>query len=378
MTAVLDRAHRPAPAREHAVAIVHDYLTQRGGAERVVLSMLEAFPQAPLYTSLYLPEATFPEFRTVDVRTLPLNRIRLFRRFHRLALPFYPASFTSLKIDADVVLCSSSGWAHGVRATGRKIVYCYSPARWLYQSDRYLGDGASVSRAALALLRPLLRRWDARVARTADRYVTLSTVVRERIEATYGLQADIVPLPQTIDVGGRQRRLELEPGFWLCASRLLPYKNVDAVVGAFADLPQEQLVVAGDGPERGRLEVRAGANVRFVGVADDETMRWLYASSAGLIAASHEDFGLTPLEANAFGRPALVLRAGGFLDTTDEGVSGLFFDEPSPAAVATAIRQARDHPWSTAAIEANAGRYEERRFIEGLRAIVSSVMDGSE
>src|SRR4051812_17705186 len=121
-----------------SVAIVHDYLTQRGGAERVVLAMNRAFPDAPIYTSLYDPDGTYPEFATIDVRTAPLNRVPALCRYHRGAFPVLAPTFSAMNIDADVVVCSSSGWAHGVRTAGYKIVYCHAPARWLYQTDRYL------------------------------------------------------------------------------------------------------------------------------------------------------------------------------------------------------------------------------------------------
>ena len=141
------------------VALAHDYLTQRGGAERVVVAMHEAFPDAPLYTSLYEPAATFPEFGTADVRTTGLQRVAVLRRRHRLALPLLARAFSRMQItDAATVLCSSSGWAHGVRTDARKVVYCHAPARWLYQPTRYLGDRHGVAGLALAALAPALRR----------------------------------------------------------------------------------------------------------------------------------------------------------------------------------------------------------------------------
>src|SRR5205085_8173767 len=114
-------------------AIIHDYLTQRGGAERVVLSIAKAFPEAPLYTSLYQPGGTFPEYRALDVRPLPLNRMPFLRRWHRLALPLLAPAFSQLSLDCEIAICSSSGWAHGARVAGRKVVYCHSPSSWLFQ-----------------------------------------------------------------------------------------------------------------------------------------------------------------------------------------------------------------------------------------------------
>jgi glycosyltransferase involved in cell wall biosynthesis len=359
-----------------SVALVHDYLTQRGGAERTVLSMLKAFPGAPLYTSLYLPAATFPEFATADVRTLPLNRIGLFRRYHRLALPLYAPAFSALRVEADVAVCSTSGWAHGVRTTGRKIVYCHVPARWLYEPDRYLGTRRVARRAVLAAMRPLLVRWDRRAALEADRYVATSTIVRDRIRAAYGIEATILPPPLAVDTQGEQRAMPVEPGFFLAASRLVLLKKVDAIVAAFRLLPDERLVVAGTGPERGGLESDAPPNVLFAGEADDAQMRWLYANCEALVCASDEGFGLTPAEANAFGKPTLVLREGGFLDTIVEGESGLFFDEPEPHAIATTVRAFRSTTWSMERVARNAARFDERSFVRGLRQLVADVLAG--
>ena len=353
------------------VALVHDYLTQRGGAERVALSLTRAFPGTPLHTSLYEPATTFREFEQVGVRPGPLNALAPLRREHRLALPLLAPAFSAMRIDADVVVCSSSGWAHGARVTGRKIVYCHTPARWLYQADRYLrGRGGSARFVARALRTPLVR-WDKAAAASADLYLANSTVVAERIERIYGVQAAVVPPPPALTPDGDTEPLaDIEPGFALCVSRLLPYKNVDAVVRAFASLPADRLVVAGAGPDANALRAHAGPNVTFVGRVTDEQLRWLYASSDLLVAASHEDFGLTPLEAATFGKPSVVLRWGGFLDTVSEEQTGLFFDTPEPASVASAVRDARAHPWTADAIRAHAATFAEERFIERIRGIV--------
>ena len=247
------------------VSIVHDYLTQRGGAERVVLSMLSAFPEAELYTSLYEADATFPEFRGVRVRTSPLNRSATLRAHHRAAFPLLAPAFSLTTLESDVTLCSSSGWAHGIRTTGRKIVYCHTPARWLYPDGVYLEAGLSKSqRFFLDLTGPLLRSWDRRAAATAHRYLTNSTEVRRRIQRHYHRDAEVLPPPPTMKVTDPQRPVEgLEPGYWLCVSRLVPYKHVKAVIAAFADLPGQRLVVAGRGPQEAELRQSAPANVRL-------------------------------------------------------------------------------------------------------------------
>lgn len=352
------------------VALVHDYLTQRGGAERVVLAMTRAWPHAPLHTSLYEASSTYPEFGQVDVRTLPLDRLGALRRNHRLALPLLAPAFTRCRVAADVAVCSSSGWAHGAKVDGRKVVYCHTPARWLYQPDQYLRDSGTVTRSSLAALRPYLERWDRRAAASATRYLANSTIVRQRVRDLYGIEADLLPPPFAVSPAGPQQPVEgTEPGFYLCISRLLPYKNVDAVVAAFAELG-ERLVVVGAGPSEERLRAVATGNVRLVGTVGDAELRWLYANSAGMVAASYEDYGLTPLEAAAFGKPTAVLRWGGFLDTVVEDETGVFFDLPEPGAVREAVKRLTARSWPHHALQAHAARFSEDRFLTRLRQIV--------
>ena len=181
-----------------SVALVHDYLTQRGGAERVALSLTRAFPEASLYTSLFAPETTFPEFAEVDVRPLPLNRLAPLRTHHRLALPLLAPAFSRLRLKERVVICSSSGWAHGVSVAGRKIVYCHTPARWLYQPENYLRGRSAALRVTTRALRPALERWDRRAAASATDYLANSTVVADRIRELYGLEAEVLPPPPAL------------------------------------------------------------------------------------------------------------------------------------------------------------------------------------
>ena len=363
------------------VAIAHDYLTQRGGAERVVLALHRAFPDATIHTTLYDPDGTYPEFRDARIVTSPINRIGPLRREHRAALPLLPYAVSRLRIDADVVVASSSGWAHGVPTTGRKIVYCHAPARWLYQADAYLGDQAarSAKSRALDLLGGWLRRWDRRAAASADVYIANSTVVRERIAAAYGIDATVVAPPYGVDAGG-----ELAPvgaladwadtGYLLVVSRLLPYKNVDVAIEAVRDLP-ERLVVVGQGPMGEHLRAAAPGNVRLLGGLTDAELRWTYAHARALVGPSLEDFGLTPLEAATFGVPTLALHGGGYLDTIDEEVNGVFFAEPTVEALRGAITSARDRAWDADAIRAHADAFSEERFHERVRAEVSRFLD---
>ena len=363
-------------ATRPAVALVHDYLTQRGGAERVVSVLHRAFPEAPLYTSLYEPTATFPEFAAMDVRVAALDRLPQLRRNHRLALPLLAPQFSATTIDAEVTLCSSSGWAHGTRVTGRKVVYCHNPARWLYQRSDYLGERSSrATQVVLSALAPTLRRWDRRAAASADLYLVNSSVVRERVLLSYGIEAEVVHPPHAVDLGGPVVRPvdAPEPGYLLCVSRLMRYKNVDVLVDAMALLPDAHLVVVGDGPDAAWLRDRAGANVRFVGNVDDAELRWLYENAAALVAASFEDFGLTPVEAAAYARPSVCLRNGGFLDTVVDGATGLLVEELRPGSFAEAMRTALSRRWDEEVIRSHADRFAPERFIARVQEIVAGL-----
>ncbi|MDF8266503.1 glycosyltransferase [Luteipulveratus flavus] len=367
------------------VALGHDYLTQRGGAERVVQVMAHAYPDAPVYTTLYDPDGTFPEVGSLDVRPSRLNGISALRRHHRLAMPVLAPVVSRMKIDAEVLLVSSSGWAHGMQSTGRKIVYCHAPARWLYQRDRYLGApekqasglGAHLRRdlaaGALAVLGSGLRRWDREAAHSADRYLVNSTVVREAVRTAYGIEADVLPPPPALLPAGEESPVAgIEPGFVLCVARLLPYKNVDVVLAAVEQVPGVRLVVVGEGPERAALTDRAARSgrVHIAGRVTDAELRWLYRSCAALATASYEDYGLAPLEAAAFGRPACTLRDGGFLDTVVDGRTGVFFDRPEPDSVAAGLERLLASVWDADMIRDHARSFSAERFIGRIRDVV--------
>ena len=367
-------------ARRPKVAIAHDYLTQRGGAERVVLALARAFPDATVHTTMYDRASTFPEFEDLPVRVTALNRTPL-RRAHRAALPLLPLAVGRHRVDADVTIASSSGWAHGFPTSGRKLVYCYSPARWLYDFDRYRGDRprAGLADLGIGLLGPALRRWDRRAARSADGYLAISRAVRDRIQKTYGVDAEVLPAPVTLTPHGAESvvpavRDWADDGYALVVSRLLPYKNVGPVIEAFRG-DVERLVVVGSGPLLPELVRSSPKNVRIVSDLTDAQVRWVYANATVLIAPSFEDFGLTPLEAAGHGVPTAALRWGGYLDTIDPAVNGEFFAEPTPAAIRAAVRRVRSRTWDRAAIVRLVRGFSEERFIGEIRAHVDRMSE---
>lgn len=369
--------------RRPRVAIAHDYITQRGGAERLLLSMHHAFPEAPIYTTLYEPEATFPEFKDLDIVVSPINRVALFRQDHRKALPVLAPASSAMYIDADVVLASTTGWAHGFRTNGLRIAFCHTPARFLYLRDQYLGDEGKFSLRSIGLrvLAPFLRVWDQRAARRVNTYVSNSSVIRDRIRQIYGRESRLIYPAQAVNTNGpRVAAAGLEDfvgegGHLLLVSRLMPYKNVDKAIAAVASLPNERLVVVGDGPQRAQLVASLPTNVRLVSGISDEELRWLYARSRALIAPSFEDFGLTVIEAAAWGKPSIALRAGGYLDTVEEGVTGRFFDVADVSNIAAAVAASRFDVWDVSKIKAHAREFSEEAFAQSLRKVVDEVWE---
>jgi glycosyltransferase involved in cell wall biosynthesis len=357
------------------VAIVHDYLTQMGGAERVVLIMARAFPEASIHTSLYDPDRTYPAFRDLDVRPMEtLNRIGYLRRHQRVGLPLFGRAFRNLSLDADVVLCSSSGWAHQVRTGGRKLVYCYAPARWIYEPPELFSGTTHRYERLVRLVAPVLRRADQAGAAGAERYLTSSSLIQRRILDVYGIESEILPPPPALPPEGPESPAELEPGALLMVTRLFAYKNAEVVVRAALESGR-RLWVVGEGPDRRRLEQLSDGRIDFLGQVGDDRLRWLYRNCSALVAAAYEDFGLTPLEANAFGRPVAALRWGGYLDTVIEDETGVFFDRPEIDAVNAGLDRLESTEWDQDRLVEHAATFGEDRFISRLRALVGATVD---
>jgi glycosyltransferase involved in cell wall biosynthesis len=351
-----------------SVAIVHDFLNQRGGAERVVLDMARLFPTAPIYTLLYRPDSTYPEFEEFDVRTPLIDRLPVDKRFRAL-LPLYPAAVRSLGvIDEATVISSSSGWAHAVRTrpTSTHVVYCYTPARWLYISRAHL-EGRLV-RAAATPLFPALRRWDRKAARRPDRYIAISQHVRRRIQSVYGFDSDVVYPPVDVDRFTPRPRGER----LLVISRLLPYKRVDLVVKA-ANQAGLGLDVVGTGPSLGALRDIAGPTVTLHGRLDDDSITALIEGCRAVCFPGNEDFGIVPVEANAAGKPVVAFAAGGALETIEEGRTGVFFHDQRPEAVLDALRAADALETPPDEIAAAARRFSPDRFRKSLLEAVERI-----
>ena len=355
------------------MAIVHDYLTQMGGAERVVLAMSRAFPGAAIHTALYDPAGTFPEFARLDVRPLGLNRFGFLRRDHRRALPVLAGAFSALAPDADVIVCSSSGWAHMIGGDAPRIVYCHHPARWLHRPEPYVGGFGRSARTVLRLLGPSLRRRDRRAMLGAETVVANSTTTAAMIDRVYGIDARVVAPAGTLDAGGRSRPLPgIRPGFVLCISRLVGHKRLDRLVSVARALPDRHFLLIGEGPMRGVLGRTAPANLELVGRVADDRLRWAYRNCSLVVSTAQEDFGLTPLEAAGFGVPVVVPAEGGFLDHVRPGVNGILVPEWDVGRFAAAVREATVRAWDRPAMVNHARDMGERRFVTALRGLAAA------
>lgn len=350
-----------------SVAIVHDYLNQPGGAERVVLEMNEIWPDATIYTSLYRPDSTFPEFRTKTVRTSPLQLLPVDGGFRNL-LPLYPFAFRSFgTLEEELVVSSSSGWAHAIRTRpyARHVVYCYTPARWLYGGE-YLG--ASGRQLALKPVVPLLRAWDRAAARRPDLYIAISCSVRERIKQVYGRDAPVVYPPvntKRFTPTPRGERL-------LVVSRLLPYKRVDVVVSA-ATKVGVGLDVVGDGPALEDLRRSAGPSVTFHGRLEDEAITQLMQNARAVCVPGAEDFGIVPVEAQAAGKPVIAFGMGGALETVSDGVTGAFFGDYRAESVLDALRRCDELDTAPERIAEHAHRFGHSAFRTSLVRAIQTI-----
>jgi glycosyltransferase involved in cell wall biosynthesis len=354
------------------IAVVHDALVSAGGAERVVAALMSCWPGVPLYTSVYLPDKTFDEFRKADVRTTFLQgRLSSRKALIEYAFPLLVPAFRSLDLRGfDVVLTSAAFAAKTVRVPRDTchVCYCYSPLRLAWRPDDYLaGHHGALRRMAVHAAAAPLRRWDYSVSRRVDYFATTCHNVAERIRRAYGREADVIFAP--IDVG------RFTPGrpddYYLIVSRLTRYKRIDLAIDAVR-LVDRELVVVGEGPLRAELEERArGARVRFAGAASDDDLRRLYAGCRALIFPQEEDYGLTPLEAQASGRPVIAFAAGGALETIVDGVTGTFFHEQTPNAVAAAIHICEAASFDSALIRRHSERFDVRPFAERMHRLLA-------
>ena len=326
--------------RSPKVALVHDFLVSMRGADRVFLAMCDIWPDADVFTTVYDPEGTEGHFARRRIETSFLQRLQPTARTFRSLLPLYPAAIQSFDTsDYDLVVSSSSGWAHAVPCGEETlhVSYCHNPFRYVWnERESTLANRDPVTRRALRALFERWRHWDRAAAQRVDSYITNSEITRQRIERYYGRQARVISPP--VDT----RRFSPGPvgDHYLVLSALMPHKRIDVTVQAFNALGLP-LIVVGDGPDLARLQQLAEPNVAFAGRVSDERAAELLQSCRALVVAAIEEFGIAAVEAQAAGRPVIAAQAGGTLETVRDGETGCFWNG-GPEELADAVRSFDD------------------------------------
>jgi glycosyltransferase involved in cell wall biosynthesis len=362
--------------RERRIALVHDFLLDVRGAERVFMAMCDLYPQADVYTAVYDEDGTEGRFAGREIRTSFLQRTRPSARTFRTLLPLYPAAIESFDFsDYDLVISSSSAWAHAVICDEQTVhvSYCHNPFRYVWNDrDHTLAQRRDpISRAALRALFRRWRQWDWIAAQRVDSYLANSRTTQARINTYFGRDSTVVYPPVETQ--------RFSPGevrdYYVVLSELMPHKRIDRAIRAFNRL-RLPLVVVGDGPDARRLRHMAGPLVSFAGRVSDERVAQLLSGCRALVLPSIEEFGIASVEAQAAGRPVIAVHGGGAVETVQEGVTGVFFSG-GPDELATAVLEFDDRAVDPADCVANADRFNLAVFQQALPREVERAMTAS-
>jgi len=356
------------------VALVHDALVNRGGAERVFQVFSEMFPRSPIYTSVYLPDKTFPYFHSRKVFATPLQK--LVRTEAQFKMMFPLALWYMQKIvlkDYDLVLSSSTFCGKYVRVLppAVHVCYCYTPFRLLWQTDSYFhGHASQIKNKALLKIAEIFRCWDYKSSQRVDFFVTMTPETNDRIRNAYGKEAKVVPPP--IDCSQYKTSPVLED-YFLVVSRLETYKKVDIAVDAFNQLGRK-LKIIGNGSQKGNLLRRANKNIQFVGSVSDGELKEYVARCKAVIFPQKEDYGLVPLEANASGRPVIAFGEGGICATMIpydghnlSKATAIFFHNQTSDGLIQAVRDFENIHFDVDALVENARRFDKAGFATKIR-----------
>ena len=359
------------------IALVHDSMTEYGGAERVLEEFHGMFPDAPIYTAVYDPDKFPARLRGWDVRTSWMDRLPFAHRLHRALFMLYPYAMNAFDLDEyDLIISSSFNFAHHVVAgpTTRHICYCHSPARFLWDAQNYARRerfGRFV-RGIHMLSLPRLRSMDRAAAQGVTAFISTSRLIKDRIRTFYGRNSRIIPPAVEVESFSIAENPP-KTRYYLMLMRLVPWKRPDIVIEACNRLGLP-LVVAGYGREKEALIKAAGPTVSFVGEVDGEFKAKLLADCAALILPSIEDFGITPLEAMASGRPVIALGKGGALETVVEGETGSLFYEQTVDDLMSVLSQFDPQAFDPEALRAHAMTFDRSNFRRKIAAVIDEVI----
>lgn len=355
------------------IALIHDHLAQDGGAEQVLKAFHAMYPESPIFVLVYDAARASPAFRSADIRASFIQRLPFGVSKYQWFLPLMPRGVESYDLsEFDVILSSSSSLAKGIikRPNQLHICYCHTPTRYLWMETQSYVDALHIPDAVKKVL-PFylrhLREWDRRAADRVDLFMANSEVVKKRIRTYYERDAVVVPPP--VDMRVFELSTDIQP-YYVTGGRLVAYKRFDLLIEAFNE-NGKALKIYGDGPEEADLRRRAKPNIEFCGRVSDEERRALYAHAQAFLHPQEEDFGITPLEAMASGRPVIAYRRGGACETVVDGVTGVFFDEQTPDAVNAAVERARGLAFDPARIRRHAEQFDLPHFQQAIRRIIN-------
>lgn len=353
------------------IALVHDYLTQRGGAERVFELLCQRYPEADIFTSLYDPQRTIDLGERI-VNTTFLQKIPGAAKYFRMLAPLYFPAFRSLDLqEYDLIISSSTSFAKAVkkRADAYHVCFCHNVTRFLWDTETYLREYTDYRYFAPLIERVfnLMRDIDLKYSQEPNLYIANSTVVAQRIKQIYAKNALVVNYP--IDTN-RFVFSDKKDEYYLASARMISYKRLDLIVEAFNWLGWN-LCISGDGPELARLKSKALPNIKFLGHVSDNQRRDLFSQAKSIIVAALEDYGLVPIEANASGTPVVAFGAGGVLDTQIPGTTGVFFSRQTPESLQTALLEAKGIAWNYEKIRNHAvTNFSEQAFFSKVEQIL--------
>lgn len=352
------------------VALVHEWLTNMAGSERCVVNFKEIYKDAPIYTTMYNPDNLDKELKNIDVRTSFLQR--WVKKGHQKFLPFMPFAFENFDLNEyDVILSSNSSCSKGVITASKAvhICYCHTPMRYAWEFYHEYINNSNMGKLKKKLLRVFMnymRIWDRLSADRVDYFIANSENVARRIWKYYRRESVVIHPPVRCNLFNISNDDE---DYFLVLSRLVGYKKVDLAVKAFNELGLP-LVIIGSGEEMDRLKSIAKDNIKFLGRQPDEVIKDYYSKCRAFIFPGEEDFGITPLEAMASGRPVIAYGKGGVLETVVEGKTGLFFEEQTVDSLKDAVIKFNNMSFDKNEIRNHAKKFDESVFKEKIEKFV--------
>ena len=352
------------------VGLVHDYLLVMRGAERTFAAMAECWPEAPIYTTLYSRDGTEGRFAERDVTTSYLQRLRVGQRGFRRLLPLYPRAVESLPVgECDLIVSSSSAFAHGVRPRedAVHVCYCHTPFRYAWhERERALAEVPRPLRPAASLVLRRVRDWDRRAADRVSRYIANSELTRDRIAACYGQEALVIHPPVDVERFG----VDEPEDYFLLVGELVPHKRAELALEA-ARRATRPIKVIGEGPELERLRSEYGRSAEFLGRVGAPELESAYARARALVVPNIEEFGIATVEAQASGRPVLAVDGGGARETVIDGETGMLVRQTLDELTA-AMREVDFERFDPQRIRAGAMRFSTERFKDRLTEAVGA------